>query len=161
VLSVSLHQHLNWVGFGSVFRPYYVYDHKKDVLIHTLDEPLTFEQYSDFVSFKHQEYSSVIRITCTTILTTSKTNEQICVWSAASGELLYRIHAGGNIHTFQVSLSEDIVMCTMCNGSMRVWNANYNDKTWRLSVVKQKKNIRHGLSWIYEKIGNDNVLSLM
>ncbi|KAG2174244.1 hypothetical protein INT43_004265 [Umbelopsis isabellina] len=161
VLSVSLHQHSDLVGFGSVFGPYYVYDHKKDELLHTLDEPLTFEQYSDFVGVKHQEYSSVIRITCTTILTTSKTNEQICVWSVATGDLLYRIHAGGNIHSFQVSLSEGILMCTMCDGRIRIWNANRHDRGWRYSVEKQKNNIRHGLTWIYEKWGNENVISLL
>lgn len=161
MFSVCLEGTYNLFGCGSVFGPYLVYDMESSKLLHSLDEPLTFSQYTEFINVKHQEYSSVIKFTFSTILTTSRVNDHICVWSLVSGELLHRLPAGGNIHTFCVSIDQDILMCSLCNGSMRLWRSTKRSKTWKRAVSRKKRSTGHGITWVYTAGDHEDTLFLV
>ncbi|KAI9288901.1 WD40-repeat-containing domain protein [Umbelopsis sp. AD052] len=160
VCSVCLDGERKLFGCGSVFGPYYVYDTDGDQLVHTLDEPLTYSQYTDFVSFKHQEYASIIKFTSSTIVTTSRANDQICVWDLQSGHLLHRLEAGGNIHDFRISVDKEILMCSLCNGSMRLWTTKQSKQPWKRNVSK-KRGTGHGITWVYYGDANEDTLCLI
>jgi WD40 repeat protein len=147
-------------GCGSVFGPYYIYETAGNELLHTLDEPLTYSQYTEFVSFKHQEYASIIKFTSSTIVTTSRLNDQICVWDLQSGHLLHRLEAGGNIHDFRISTDKEILMCSLCNGSMRLWTTKQSKKPWKRNVSK-KRGTGHGITWVYHGDTAEDTLCLV
>ncbi|KAF9178458.1 hypothetical protein BGZ51_007756 [Haplosporangium sp. Z 767] len=79
------------IGCGSVMEGYEIYDLGTGELIFELDEPLSSKDHLRFETELYQQYSSRMEITETVVVTNSKMEGMLCVWSRLTGELMYRI----------------------------------------------------------------------
>ncbi|CAO3565736.1 unnamed protein product [Mortierella alpina] len=92
VYAVAIHGQ-SVIGSGSVMEGYQLHDLSTGELIFELDEPLSSRDHVQFENELYQQYASRIAITDTVVVTNSKMEGMLCVWSRQTGELMYRIHA--------------------------------------------------------------------
>ncbi|KAF8934943.1 WD40-repeat-containing domain protein [Dissophora ornata] len=179
VYAVAIHGSL--VGSGSIIEGYQIHDKTTGKLVMDLDEPLPSKDHYRFEDMLYQHYASKIAITDTVIVTNSKMEGMLCVWSRETGQFMYRIRVcpqrglivhpslndnnilktdagvgthnlwsgmvtqgpnasdtgsgrapssvvGGDgeeaiqaIHTFKVNSSGSMVMCTLCDGRVSLF----------------------------------------
>lgn len=91
VYAVAIHGS-SVIGSGSVMEGYQLHDLSTGELIFELDEPLSSRDHVRFENELYQQYASRIAITDTVVVTNSKIEGMLCVWSRQTGELMYRIH---------------------------------------------------------------------
>ncbi|KAG0171767.1 hypothetical protein DFQ30_000450 [Apophysomyces sp. BC1015] len=118
ILSVSIHRER--IGIGSVFGPFYILDLDGKVLLQ-LEERLTHSYHLRYEQDLHQMHASSIRILSETIVTSSRLNDQLCVWDKY-GQWLGTLNVDGNLHQVEVDASEQLMMATTCHGSVKLWD---------------------------------------
>ncbi|KAF9961759.1 NACHT domain- and WD repeat-containing protein 1 [Mortierella alpina] len=96
VYAVAIHGS-SVIGSGSVMEGYQLHDLSTGELLFELDEPLSSRDHVRFENELYQQYASRIAITDTVVVTNSKMEGMLCVWSRQTGELMYRIHAAAAV----------------------------------------------------------------
>ncbi|KAF9571052.1 hypothetical protein EC968_001036 [Mortierella alpina] len=96
VYSVAIHGS-SVIGSGSVMEGYQLHDLNTGELIFELDEPLSSRDHVRFENELYQQYASRIAITDTVVVTNSKLEGMLCVWSRQTGELMYRIQVSATV----------------------------------------------------------------
>ncbi|KAG0368505.1 hypothetical protein BGZ54_001819 [Gamsiella multidivaricata] len=89
VYAVAIHGSL--IGSGSVIEGYQIHDFTTGKLLMDLDEPLPAKDHVQFESVLYQQYASRMAITDAVVVTNSKLEGMLCVWSRQTGRFLYRI----------------------------------------------------------------------
>ncbi|KAF9585255.1 hypothetical protein BGW38_003179 [Lunasporangiospora selenospora] len=98
VFAVTLDREYCLVGAGSIILGYKVYNWNSRRLVYDLDEPITISDHYRFDDEgDSQEYACRIHMLDSVIVTTSKLRGWLCVWSRATGDLMYRIDVKPNI----------------------------------------------------------------
>ncbi|KAF9916183.1 hypothetical protein BX616_004429 [Lobosporangium transversale] len=87
----NLHRRGWIIGSGSITEGYQIHDLNTGTLIMDLDEPLCSKDHLRFETDLYQQYACKIIITDVVIVTNSKLEGMLCVWSKETGQFLYRI----------------------------------------------------------------------
>ncbi|KAG9065370.1 hypothetical protein KI688_002695 [Linnemannia hyalina] len=123
------------IAVGTVIEGYQLFSLSTGDLIMELDEPLTSRQHTEFETETYQQYAAKVAITETVIVTNSKLRGMFRIASKPR-----RVQGDEEdedeeeeevetIHTFKVNKSGSMLMCTLCDGRVALFEFGRSRKS--------------------------------